>query len=449
MKTDFLLTLETTFNQLVEAFIHQPQTGETLILRLTAESSQFTRFNRAKVRQTGLVTDGKLSLSLAKDQRIASCEVPFTGDKSIDWDSLQTALAALRQEVLQLPLDPYLVLPSGQAQSRAVHVGHLLPPDGVAAALLPVVQGLDFTGLYAGGWQIRAYADSVGQRHWFATETFALDYSLFTSTGQAVKGTVAGNEWDAIAYEAKLAASKVQLERLLSAPPKAIARGQYRTYLAPDAVAALTGMFSWWAVSEGAMQRGGSALAALQRGEKQLSPLFTLTENFQRGLVPRFNELGEVAPLELPIIAAGQLQNTLISSRTAKEYNKTPNGATSSETLRSPEVSPGSLPAINVLQALDTGLYVSNLHYLNWSDRPNGRVTGMTRYACFWVEKGELVAPIENLRFDESIYRCFGDRLVALTDTQDCLPKVGTYDNRSLGGTWVPGMLIDDFTYTL
>jgi len=51
----------------------------------------------------------------------------------------------------------------------------------------------------------------------------------------------------------------------------------------------------------------------------------------------------------------------------------------------------GSGPSI---AELGTGIYVSNLHYLNYSDRQACRMTGMTRFACFWVENGELVAPI-------------------------------------------------------
>ncbi|NJN88165.1 MAG: TldD/PmbA family protein, partial [Leptolyngbyaceae cyanobacterium SL_7_1] len=132
-----------------------------------------------------------------------------------------------------------------------------------------------------------------------------------------------------------------------------------------------------------------------------------------------------------------------------KEYNAVANGASREEMLRSPEVERGTLAATDVLKALDTGLYVSNLHYLNWSDRPTGRMTGMTRYACFWVEQGEIVAPIENLRFDESLYRYFGDKLVNLTDFQEFIPNVETYDHRELGGVWAPGILVDDFTYTL
>jgi predicted Zn-dependent protease len=86
---------------------------------------------------------------------------------------------------------------------------------------------------------------------------------------------------------------------------------------------------------------------------------------------------------------------------------------------------------------------------LNWSDRQTGRITGMTRYACFWVETGEIIAPIENLRFDESLYRFWGENLVDLTNFQEFIPEVGTYDSRQLGGSLVPGMLVENFTYTL
>lgn len=448
MKLIELEQLEQTFNHLVEVVLAQLQPDEQLKLTLRAEQSQFVRFNRAKVRQAGCVGDGELTLTLMRDQRNGYRSIPFTGDWDTDWPQAQTALEELRQEISDLPIDPYLVLPQGNATSREIHTGQLLLPKAAIERILPEVEGLDFTGIYAGGTVVRAYADSVGQKHWFATDSFSLDYSLFAADGQAVKGTFADSRWDQAAYGAKLTDSKQQLERLAQ-PPKSIPRGQYRTYLAPDAVAELLSVFSWGGISESALQRGGSAFGLLQRGEKQLSPAFTLTETFKRGLVPRFNEWGEVAPIELPLIVEGQLKNTLVSSRTAKEYGKTANGAAGGEYLRSPEIASGTLAAAEILKSLDTGLYLSNLHYLNWSDRPTGRITGMTRYACFWVDQGEIVAPIENLRFDESLYRFFGDNLLNLTEFQEFVPEVGTYGNRSLGGVWVPGGLVEEFTYTL
>jgi predicted Zn-dependent protease len=440
--------LEASFDRVLAGLTASLHADEQFTLRLQGEVSQFTRFNRARVRQTGIVTDGSLQLKLIAQQRSSSVEFPFTGDADIDLSQAQAALAALRWEVPQLPIDPYLVLPTGTTTSHDVHAGDLLPAAEVVDRLLPEVASLDFTGLYAGGTVMRGYADSSGQKHWFATESYTLDYSLFTPTGQAVKGTLAGSHWDRATYQAKIAESKTQLARLAQ-PLKTIERGKYRTYLAPAATADLLGMLSWGGISEAALQQGRSCFGALRRGEQSLSPQLTIAENFQRGLVPRFNELGEIAPAQLTLIDRGHLANTLVNARTAKEYQKPANGANRSESLRSAEIKTGDLPPDRILASLDTGLYLSNLHYLNWSDRPTGRVTGMTRYACFWVERGEIVAPIANLRFDESLYRCWGDNLMALTDRVEFIPDVDTYSSRQLGGSWVPGLLVADFTYTL
>jgi predicted Zn-dependent protease len=440
--------LEVSFDRILAGLHQSLHADEQFTLRLQGEVSQFTRFNHAKVRQTGIVRDGTLQLKLIYKQRSSSVEFPFTGDSDIDRSQAQAAIDLLRVEVPQLSIDPYLVLPTGTAVSHEEHKGELLPDAEVVAALLPVVDGLDFTGLYAAGTLIRGYADSSGQKHWFATESYTLDYSLFTSTGQAVKGTLAGSHWDVAAYQAKIAESKAQLARLAQ-PAQTIERGKYRTYLAPAATSNLLDMLSWGGISEAALQQGRSCFGALQRQEQFLSDRLTISENFQHGLVPRFNELGEIAPAHLTLIDRGRLANTLVNARTAKEYQKPANGANSRESLRSAEISPGDLTTDRILATLDTGLYLSNLHYLNWSDRPTGRVTGMTRYACFWVERGEIVAPIANLRFDESLYRCWGDNLIGLTDTLEFIPDVDTYGSRQLGGNWVPGLMVEDFTYTL
>lgn len=440
--------LEQSFNQLVDEIRNQLKPDEQFTLTLDSEQSQFTRFNHAKVRQTGTVSDGNLQLVLMHNQRSSYREFPFTGDFESDRQTAKSAIETLREEVAQLPKNPFLVVPAGSNTSREVHTGQLLAPEEVVSTVLPVVSDLDFTGIYAAGSVIRAYADSQGQKHWFATDSYSLDYSLFTTDGQAVKGTFAGSEWDSSAYKAKIEESRSQLARMAQ-PPKTVQRGQYRTYLAPAAVAELMTMLSWGGVSEASYQQGGSCFSAMRRGEKKLSPKFTLKENFKSGLVPRFNELGEIAPLELSLIESGELVNMLTSSRTAKEYGLGSNSATGGEELRSPEILPGDLEHDRILAELGTGLYLSNLHYLNWSDRPTGRITGMTRYACFWVENSEIVAPIENLRFDDSLYQFWGENLIALTSFREFIPDVGTYSHRNLGGFLTPGMLVENFTYTL
>jgi predicted Zn-dependent protease len=438
---------ERSFNKLCDLLLNTLTTDEHLSIELSGEQSHFMRLNNAKVRQSGTVLDGEVSLRLSHDRRTAIASLSFTGDLEVDSILALDALQELRQELPQLPIDPYLVLPQNYGSSREIYSGQLLAPEVAPQAILPMVQGVDFTGIYAAGTIIRANGNSAGQRHWFATETFSLDYSMIAPSEKAVKATLAGQSWIPEQFQSQIEESKSQLE-ILNSPVKTIAPGRYRTYLAPAAIAEIMTMFSWGAVSESSIRQGGSALEKLRKG-KTLSPLLTLQENFSRGTVPRFNTLGEVAPEEVPLIVKGELVNTLINARTAKEYSVTSNAANSSESLRAPEVSKGSLRTRDILKQLDKGLYLSNLHYLNWSDRPSGRITGMTRYACFWVEGGEIVAPIQDLRFDDSLYAFLGENLEAVTDFQSFVADVDTYGGRALGGCLVPGMMIRDFTFTL
>jgi predicted Zn-dependent protease len=438
---------ESSFNFLTQQLSEQLEEREYLICELQAENSHFIRFNQAKVRQTGIVIDGEVNLKLISNQRTAYAKFPLTGNLTTDLQVGLENLSYLRQDIQQLPEDPHLVLPQNQGSSHEIYQGKLLNPDTAVEQILPLVQGLDFTGIYTSGQVIRANYNSLGQKHWFATDSFFLDYSLINEQNKAIKSTFAGNHWDQAQYQTQIAQNKQQLQQL-NLPIQEIKPGKYRTYLAPAAVANLVSMFSWGAISEASGRQGGSALARLRDGET-LSPLFNLQENFQLGNVPRFNDFGEMSPLELPLIIQGKLVNTLISSRTAVEYGLLSNGANSRESLRSAEISAGELKPEEILSALDTGLYISNLHYLNWSDQSQGRITGMTRYGCFWVEQGEIVATIKDLRFDEQLYSFFGQNLLALTDFQMMIPEINTYGSRGLGGCLVPGILVEDFTFTL
>ena len=109
----------------------------------------------------------------------------------------------------------------------------------------------------------------------------------------------------------------------------------------------------------------------------------------------------------------------------------------------------GELPEADVLKALGTGIYVSNLWYLNFSDRSAGRLTGMTRFATFWVENGELVAPLNVMRFDDTIYRMLGAHLEALTVERSLLLDPGTYESRNLESARLPGALLSAMRFTL
>jgi predicted Zn-dependent protease len=263
-----------------------------------------------------------------------------------------------------------------------------------------------------------------------------------------VKDTFAGTNFKLNDYETLMKNSISQL-KMLENPSIKLNPGEYKTYIAPAGVNDLLGMFSWNGLSEGSIRRGQSAFLKMKNEQQQLSPCFSLKEDFSTGLTPMFNDDGELAPTQLSLINNGILKNTLVSSRTAKEYNIESNFAESYEGLRSPIMATGNLNENNIVKEIDSGVLLNNLHYLNWSDNIGGRITGMTRYACFWVEGGEIVAPIENMRFDDTIYNIFGKNLNSVLDKTQFMPDVGTYSGRSFGGVSCPGILLDSFSLTL
>jgi len=109
----------------------------------------------------------------------------------------------------------------------------------------------------------------------------------------------------------------------------------------------------------------------------------------------------------------------------------------------------GDLAQDDVLARLGTGLYIGNLWYVNFSDRMNCRLTGMTRFATFWVEGGEIVAPINAMRFDDSLYGLLGERLEALGAQSDMMLADSTRGQRATGGLQLPGALVKSFELVL
>src|SRR5690606_24308606 len=154
--------------------------------------------------------------------------------------------------------------------------------------------------------------------------------SLYTPQQKAVKGLLSGPRWDRAAFEKEIGTTRSQLGNLEKAS-RTLKPGEYRVYLAPAAVLEIVPMFSWLGLGEAGIRQGVSPYRLLRTGEKSFSPLFHLSEDFRNGAVPRFNPTGEIAPECLPLIQEGHLANTLISSRSAREYGLKSNGAAAGE----------------------------------------------------------------------------------------------------------------------
>jgi predicted Zn-dependent protease len=440
--------MQAYFHQLAAAVCTDVAGTERVSLAFSAESSDFIRFNRASVRQATHVEQRYGSVSVVADGRRATGSLSLSGDLAADTRALLAERATLLGQLPLVPQDKYLLLPPTPVSSERATTGRLPTASEVIEAVGRHAAQTDLVGFYAGGPVIRGYADSRGQRNWHEVDSFLFEWSLYRGGDQAVKSSYAGTEWVEAQLAAKMAQAREQWA-LLARPLKTLAPGDYRVYFSPVAVADLIGTLSWGGFGLKSVKTGVSTLIRLHRGDAALHPSVSLAEATAGGIAPSFQDDGFVKPDAVPLIDAGRVAGTLTAPRTAVEYGVAANGANGDESPESLALAVGSLPESEVLHTLGTGVYVSNLHYLNYSDRQACRMTGMTRFACFWVENGELVAPIAVMRFDDSFLRMFGAGLVALTDSAELVPDNATYGARQLRSISAPGAIVEGFRFTL
>ena len=116
------------FCELSGALEEELKAGEVLLCSLSAERSDFVRFNRGLVRQAGTVEQSYLTLRLAHERRQAQATLPFG-----DIDPARAALAQLRDSLAGLPPDPLFLINEEPRCTSTERRGQLAPAEVVAA----------------------------------------------------------------------------------------------------------------------------------------------------------------------------------------------------------------------------------------------------------------------------------------------------------------------------
>lgn len=440
--------METYFNDVADVVQGLLQKDEVFTSSFSGEESDFVRFNQSAVRQAGAVTQRALTLDLIEGKRHAAGTTTLSGDLELDRPRLEELVRDLRETRQHVPEDPYLLYSTEPTSSS--HQAERRLPDQAAAlgAIRDAGKGADLVGIYAAGGIHCGFASSLGQRNWYSSYSYNLDWCFYHRADKAVKSNYAGVEWEPTAFGHKVDLAKEQLAAVAHAP-KVIQPGSYRVYLAPAALAELVGILSWGGFGLRAHKTKQTPLLKMVEGDARLAKGVSVVENTADGVAPNFQGSGFIRPPKVDLIKDGAYSRCLVSPRSAQEYGEPTNGASAHEAPESIEVSAGDVPQQEALSRLGTGVWVGNLWYLNYSDRSNCRTTGMTRFATFWVEDGQIKAPLNVMRFDETIYRVLGENLVGLTRERDMILDTHTYFRRSTGSGRIPGALVEDFKFTL
>ena len=435
------------FRELSENIFSLLSSGtEVLLLNFAGEQSDFVRLNKNRIRQAGNVAQQKLTMTLIANQRQAKASFDLSVGLAADLALAKQILIQLREQLPFLPEDPYLHYATEVHNTHNVANNTLPTADDALQEVIASARKLDLVGLWASGEVSHGFANSLGQFNWHVNYNFNFDWSVYSKQDKAIKQSYAGFQWDSAYMQQEIEYARQTLP-LLAAPPRSISPGRYRVFISPSAMQELTNLLNWGGFGLKSHRTAQTPLLKMIEEGKYLNPNVSFIENHKAGLTPAFTDAGFIKPDQVTLIDNGTYQDCLTNARSAREFTLPVN--CNIEHPQSLEIAGGDLHQDRILSELDTGIFISNLWYSNYSDRNNCRITGMTRFACLWVESGVAVAPLNVMRFDESIYHIFGDRLIALTVEHEHIIDTSSYNNRSQASSRLPGALVDDFRLTL
>ena len=440
--------MKSYFKKVSEYLFNSLESNEILILNFDAEQTDFVRFNHAKIRQAGNVDQATLTLSLVYKRKSLHSVIRLSLDYQKDSVLLLRTLCYLRREIPELPQDPYLMYERNLNSFDRETKNKSLDSFNITDSILQGCHSLDMVGILSTGAIMKGFSNSLGQFNWHESQSFNFDWSMYTDTGKAIKQNYSDQVWDQNIFSSLLDESKQKLQ-VIDNKEQTIQPGEYRVYLSPSALNEIVDMLSWGGFSYKANKIGSSPLHLMMKGEKKLNKIVSFTEDLTNGISPKFHSDGFIKPDTTELIINGEYKSSLISPRSALEYSVNHNAAEYYESPVSINLKEGVISNDNILATLKDGIYISNLWYLNFSDLNNGRITGLTRFGCFKVSNGEYQGPINTMRFDETVYNIFGDKLIGLTNNKQLLIDSSTYEERSTHSSTIPGAIVEDFKMTL
>lgn len=191
--------------------------------------------------------------------------------------------------------------------------------------------------------------------------------------------------------------------------PAALEPGTYPVVLEPSAVATLVGFLAYVGFGGRAYLEDRSCFSG-KKDEQVAAPSISIWDDATdpRTLGAPFDFEG-VPRQRVELIKGGVFRDAVYDLRTARQAGRTSTG----HGLPPPNpegpfplhlfMGEGDASVEDMIRSTRRGLLVTRFHYSNVVDPVESSITGMTRDGTFLIEHGEVVGPVMNFRFTQSI----------------------------------------------
>lgn len=143
---------------------------------------------------------------------------------------------------------------------------------------------------------------------------------------------------------------------------------------------------------------------------------------------------------KLPIIKDGVFKNYFVDNYYGRKLKMKKNGAEGAALV----MQTGDQELGAMIKSIKKGLYISSLHYMNFINRKETSVTGLTRDGTFLIEDGKITKVVNNLRFTENI----SDIIKGISEIENrsyIIPYSSNYGEFTIQSAKMPHVKVDGF----
>jgi predicted Zn-dependent protease len=223
-------------------------------------------------------------------------------------------------------------------------------------------------------------------------------------------------------------------------PVKDTEPGGYDVILSPHAVAQLLEFLIMGAYAQNL--DNGTSFFEGKTGQKTLSDKLTAASDphHQELINFPYHREGSVTG-RLAIVEKGVFKSFITDHYYSKKLNIPKNCSVGTNALT---IEPGAKSLAELTGMVKRGIYISNIHYMNFINEKETSVTGLTRDGTFLIEDGKIANTAPNLRYTVKLSDVFTN-IIELENRRYTIPQSQNYDNFQLYSSAVPHILTAGF----
>jgi predicted Zn-dependent protease len=387
----------------------------------------------------------------------------FYGQKSarttihqFDDESLKSAIAQVQELAKRKPDNPETMMPVKPPQDY-LPVESALPSAvnfGPAERAQMVKKSVDICekkGVLGAGYipkfhwtQALANSEGLFAYYRWADASFVLTCRTPDGTGSGWAGTT--NVKDVSQIDAAALTEVAAEKAVKSVKPRAIEPGDYTVILEPRPAARylslLMGAFNARAAEEGRSFMSGKERGTTRLGETVFGENVTIRSVIDDKVL-RQTPVGQdgLASRNTTWVEKGVVKSLYYDRYWAKKQGKE---ASTTAPFQSLVMEGGTATIEEMIKTTKRGLLVSFFWYIRPVEQMTLLHTGMTRDGLFLIENGEIVAPVQNFRWNETPAVSYNN--ITMLGKPVPMHTGEAYDGP--GTAMVPPMRLDDFTMT-